>query len=163
MSTASGGPHPRRSSEGGERGGRPAAVRASDAEREETVAALQRSLGEGRLELDETDTRMTAAYAARYRHELACLLEDLPEVGGTARPPGRTRRPAAVVAALALGLGLLSGVAVGGLGVLSAQAGQHPAVGGSHGLGSGQPWSHERGPRDGAPAPVSFWHPPREV
>jgi hypothetical protein len=163
MLIVAGGPQPRRAAEGGEPGGRPAGVRASDAEREDTVTVLQRALGEGRLELDETDTRMTAAYAARYRHELACLLEDLPDTGGTARPPGRTGRPAAVVAALALGLGLVSGVAVGGVGVLTAEAGQHHAAGGSHGLGPGQPWSGQRGPRDGVPAPVSFWHPPREV
>jgi hypothetical protein len=163
MPIVSAGSQPRRTSEEREPGGRPAAVRASDAEREETVAVLQRALGEGRLELDETDTRMGAAYAARYRHELVSLLDDLPDTGGTARPSSQTGRPAAVVAALALGLGLLSGAAIGGLGVLTAQAGQHHVVGGSHGLGPGQPWSHQRDPRDAMPAPVSFWHPPREV
>jgi hypothetical protein len=58
-------------------------LRASDAEREDTVVVLQRALGEGRLDVDETDTRITAAYAARHRHELAALVADLP---GTARP-----------------------------------------------------------------------------
>ena len=140
---------------------RPAAVRASDAEREDTVAVLQRALGEGRLDLDETDTRMTAAYAARYRHELASLLDDLPDTEETGRPSVPTRRSATAVAALALGLGLLSGVAAGGLGVLTAQAGHHHVVGEDH--GPGHPGPHQLGPRDGAPPPVSFWHPPREV
>src|SRR3954464_6724290 len=45
-------------------------VRASDAEREETVARLHQALGEGRLDLDETETRVAAAYAARYRDDL---------------------------------------------------------------------------------------------
>jgi hypothetical protein len=138
-------------------------VRASDAEREDTAAVLQRALGEGRLDLDETDTRLIAVYAARYRHELVSLLDDLPDTGETGRPSKPAGRPVAVVAALALGLGLLSGVAVGGLGVLTVQAGQHHAVERSHGLGPGQPWAHQLGPHDAVPGPVSFWHPPREV
>lgn len=149
--------------DGGEPGVRPVGVRASDAEREDTAAVLQRALGEGRLDLDETDARLTAAYAARYRHELVPLLDDLPDTGGTRRASVPIGRPATVAAAVALGLGLLSGVAIGGLGVLTVQSGQHHVVDGSHGLGPGQPWAHQLGPRDGVPAPVSFWHPPREV
>ena len=52
--------------------------RASDAERADTVARLHHALGAGRLDLAETDERVTAAYAARHRHELADLLADLP-------------------------------------------------------------------------------------
>jgi hypothetical protein len=64
---------------------RPAAgsVRASDAEREAVVAALHAALGEGRLDLTETESRVTAAYAARDRADLPPLLTDLP--GGTGR------------------------------------------------------------------------------
>jgi hypothetical protein len=64
---------------------RPAAgsVRASDAEREAVVAALHAALGEGRLDLAETESRVIAAYAARVRADLSPLLTDLP--GGTAR------------------------------------------------------------------------------
>ncbi len=52
---------------------------ASDAEREDTVAELHRALGAGRLNLAETDTRVAAAYAARYRSDLPALLVDLPQ------------------------------------------------------------------------------------
>jgi hypothetical protein len=54
-------------------------VRASDAEREDTVATLHQALGAGRLDLAETETRVAAAYAARYRSELPDLLADLPQ------------------------------------------------------------------------------------
>ena len=56
-----------------------APVRASDAEREATGAALHRALGEGRPDLDETEARVSATYAATYRGELSPLLADLPE------------------------------------------------------------------------------------
>ena len=57
--------------------------RASDAERADTAARHHEALGAGRLDLAETDDRVTAAYAARHRHELAALLADLP-AGDTA-------------------------------------------------------------------------------
>lgn len=53
-------------------------VRASDADREETVNQLQRGLGQGRLTVDEFDERVQAAYAARTLGELAELTRDLP-------------------------------------------------------------------------------------
>lgn len=53
-------------------------VRASDAEREDTVARLHHALGEGRLDLAETEVRVAAAYVARYRSELPPLLAALP-------------------------------------------------------------------------------------
>ena len=56
----------------------PVTPRASDAERADTVARLHEALGAGRLDLAETDERVAAAYAARYRHELTALLADLP-------------------------------------------------------------------------------------
>ena len=56
----------------------PGALRASDAEREATVATLHQALGEGRLDIAETDQRVSAAYTARYREELPALLADLP-------------------------------------------------------------------------------------
>ena len=59
----------------------PPALRASDAEREETVALLHHALGEGRLDLAETEVRVAAAYAARHRDELPPLLADLPGAG----------------------------------------------------------------------------------
>jgi hypothetical protein len=54
-------------------------IRASDAEREQVVEILHRALGEGRLDLDETDTRVAAAYATAYRGELPSLIADLPD------------------------------------------------------------------------------------
>ncbi|WP_324275451.1 DUF1707 domain-containing protein [Blastococcus brunescens] len=53
-------------------------VRASDADREETVRQLQRGLSQGRLTVDEFDERVQAAYAARTLGELAELTHDLP-------------------------------------------------------------------------------------
>jgi hypothetical protein len=54
------------------------AVRASDAEREQTVALLQRSFADGRLTLPELKERAGAAYAARTRAQLGGLTADLP-------------------------------------------------------------------------------------
>lgn len=59
-------------------------VRASDAERESVVGLLHRALGEGRLDLHETEDRVAAAYAAVHREELPALLDDLPQQEGTA-------------------------------------------------------------------------------
>ena len=53
-------------------------VRASDAERELTVERLQRAMGEGRLDSDEFERRVAAAYTAATRGELADLTRDLP-------------------------------------------------------------------------------------
>ena len=53
-------------------------VRASDAEREATVARLQTAVGEGRLDLDEFGQRVEAAYTAASTAELDRLLADLP-------------------------------------------------------------------------------------
>jgi Domain of unknown function (DUF1707) len=58
--------------------GQPSPMRASNAEREDTVARLHQALGEGRLDLAETEERVAATYAAQYRSELAPLLADLP-------------------------------------------------------------------------------------
>jgi Domain of unknown function (DUF1707) len=55
-----------------------AAVRASDAEREQTVALLQRSYADGRLALAELEERAGAAYAAQTRAQLRDLTADLP-------------------------------------------------------------------------------------
>jgi hypothetical protein len=73
-------------------------MRASDAEREETVAALRAAAGEGRLTVEELDERTTAAYAAVTRGDLARLLHDLPVAlppapqpkGRGPKLPGRT-------------------------------------------------------------------------
>jgi hypothetical protein len=113
-----------------ERGQDHSAGPASDAEREEVVARLHHALGEGRLDLAETEERV-AAYAATHGDDLLPLLLDIPTgatttseappwtaiwalvvwrarsvVWGTDRaggpPDARQLRLAAVIAALAL-------------------------------------------------------------
>ena len=54
------------------------AVRASDAEREQTVAQLQRNFADGRLTQTELEERAGAAYAAQTRTQLRALTADLP-------------------------------------------------------------------------------------
>ncbi len=53
-------------------------VRASDADRERAVAALQRHTADGRLTLDEFGERVSRALAAATHGELADLIRDLP-------------------------------------------------------------------------------------
>lgn len=53
-------------------------VRASDAERERTVASLRRAYAAGRLTLDELERRIARAYDATWRTELRALTRDLP-------------------------------------------------------------------------------------
>jgi Domain of unknown function (DUF1707) len=57
---------------------RPPRIRVSHAERAATVTRLQHALVEGRLDLAETDERVTAAFAARYDSDLQLLVSDLP-------------------------------------------------------------------------------------
>ncbi|MGH3254227.1 MAG: DUF1707 SHOCT-like domain-containing protein [Streptosporangiaceae bacterium] len=64
------------------------AVRASDAEREQAVALLQRSFADGRLALAELEERVGAAYAARTRGQLRDLTADLPAVEQHLPRPG---------------------------------------------------------------------------
>src|SRR5215212_7004063 len=68
------------------------ALRASDAERERTAAALRRHHVDGRLDTDELQDRLGRCYAARTEEDLRALLADLPaEHHAPARPPGRAR------------------------------------------------------------------------
>ncbi len=70
-------------------GGPAGRVRASDAERERLVEQLREHFEAGRLDGEEFNERMEAAFAARFRDELPGLLADLPS-GGT----GQERAPA---------------------------------------------------------------------
>lgn len=56
-------------------------LRVSDAERESTAETLRDACAAGRLDPAELDERLTAAYAARTRGDLADLLADLPPAG----------------------------------------------------------------------------------
>jgi len=62
------------------------AVRASDAEREHTVALLRDGFTDGRLTQDELEERAAAAYAARTSTELSDLTVDLPTHEQPPRP-----------------------------------------------------------------------------
>jgi hypothetical protein len=53
-------------------------IRASDQDRQRTVAALERHTGAGRLTLDEFAQRVDAACAARTLGELGAIVGDLP-------------------------------------------------------------------------------------
>lgn len=53
-------------------------LRASDREREDTVTQLREHEAAGRLDVDELEERVGAAYAARTRGDLSTLLRDLP-------------------------------------------------------------------------------------
>jgi Domain of unknown function (DUF1707) len=68
------------------------AVRASDAEREQTVALLRGHVVEGRLTLEEFSERLDSAYVARTREELEALTHDLPIAAPESLPQSR-RRP----------------------------------------------------------------------
>ena len=76
----------------------PADLRASDADRERYVEVLRESYAEGRLQADEYEERMDAAYRARTYAELAPLLQDLPvPPGAVPSPPLPAARPVADV------------------------------------------------------------------
>src|SRR4051812_26085105 len=64
-------------------------VRASDAEREEVVTALRAHAGDGRLDVEELDQRIGAAYSAKTRRELTVLTDDLPRAPRAPRHEGR--------------------------------------------------------------------------
>jgi hypothetical protein len=69
-------------------------LRASDADRERAVLTLGRAAGDGRLDVDELEERLQAAYAARTHGELDTLLAD---VGGMIAP-GSAPAPAPATA-----------------------------------------------------------------
>jgi DUF1707 SHOCT-like domain len=64
----------------------PSAVRASDAEREQLVAALEHAFVAGRLTASELEERAGAAQQARTREQLQVLTGDLPAAAPAATP-----------------------------------------------------------------------------
>ncbi|TNY37161.1 DUF1707 SHOCT-like domain-containing protein [Thermomonospora catenispora] len=64
----------------------PRDLRASDADRERVAQALREAAGDGRINLEELEERLTAAYSARTYGELEALTRDLP-VSGTGAVP----------------------------------------------------------------------------
>ncbi|WP_326701622.1 DUF1707 domain-containing protein [Streptomyces sp. NBC_01754] len=70
-------------------------MRASDAERERIAETLREAVAEGRLQMDEFEQRLDAAYKARTHRELEPLISDLPAPGGVVAPaPGGSSVPA---------------------------------------------------------------------
>jgi hypothetical protein len=63
----------------------PSRLRISDEDRHQVAEVLRRAAGEGRIDLDELDQRLEAAYAAKTYGELVPLTVDLP-VHGTTHP-----------------------------------------------------------------------------
>jgi len=70
-------------------------TRASDADRDRTVAALREHLAAGRLTVEEFDERMDKAYAAKTLGELDSLMADLPETDPGQPPDAPAYRSAA--------------------------------------------------------------------
>ncbi|WP_330175638.1 DUF1707 domain-containing protein [Streptomyces sp. NBC_01498] len=70
-------------------------MRASDSERERVAELLREAVAEGRIDMEEFDTRLDAAFKARTHGELQPLVRDLPAPGSTgdlARPGIDDRR-----------------------------------------------------------------------
>lgn len=82
----------------------PARMRVSDAQRHEVAEVLRVAAGEGRLDLDELDARLEAAFAARTYADLAPLTSDL--LPARATPPPAPPAPASTQER---GLAILSG------------------------------------------------------
>jgi hypothetical protein len=79
-------------------------LRVSDAEREQVVDRLRAAAGEGRLQVEELEQRIDAAYAARTRGDLATLERDLPARGPRAREREDFRHHLSVFLAVNAGL-----------------------------------------------------------
>jgi hypothetical protein len=70
-------------------------IRASDADRDRTVAALREHLAAGRLTIEEFDERLDKACAAKTLGELDSLMADLPETDPGQLPGALADRSAA--------------------------------------------------------------------
>jgi hypothetical protein len=79
-------------------------MRASDDDRQRTVAELERHTGAGRLTLDEFAERARLAHGAQTLAELAAVVRDLPAEAraGSENPPGRELYAILAIAAFAL-------------------------------------------------------------
>jgi hypothetical protein len=83
-------------------------MRASDADREQVVAALQRHTAAGRLTLAEFSERVDAALASRTHAELAAVVHDLPADSTVDHAAGARQL------ALAFAVALLALLVIGG-------------------------------------------------
>jgi hypothetical protein len=80
-------------------------LRAGDADRQRVADRLRRAHDEGRLDLEEFDERVTAAYAARTFGDLEALTADLPPERAPVPVPARRPAPAPDRAAMAAWVG----------------------------------------------------------
>lgn len=72
----------------------PSMLRISDEDRHKVAEVLREAAGEGRIDLDELDERLEAAYRAKTYGELVPITADLPAHGtGRAAAPRPTSRP----------------------------------------------------------------------
>ncbi|HET9421159.1 MAG TPA: DUF1707 domain-containing protein [Nocardioides sp.] len=76
----------------------PEQLRVSDDDRHRVAEVLREAAGEGRIDLEELDQRLEAAYAAKVYADLVPILADLPgshlpAVSGTAAPVARVSGP----------------------------------------------------------------------
>jgi hypothetical protein len=102
-------------------------MRASDADRDDAADRLRVAAGEGRLDPDELDERLTGVYGARWCSELVALVSDVtPPAARVMRPGFVHRAPARVnvmaVASLVSGLfwmGWLGSIAAIPLGLIA--------------------------------------------
>jgi hypothetical protein len=77
-------------------------IRASDDERDQVVALLQRGFSDGRLTQPELEERVGAALAARTRDQLQALTADLPGTDVQPEPPVMGLEPWLLVLLLVL-------------------------------------------------------------
>src|ERR1700734_3396920 len=86
-----------------------ASLRASDADREQSLAALREHMVAGRLTLEEFCARVDAALRAGGAGELAQLHDDLPDALGTSAGPRVSARPCLAMWCGAAGSGCAGG------------------------------------------------------
>ena len=94
----------------------PGHLRVSDAERSAVVDLLQRHAGEGRLTLDEFESRVDEAMAARTGDDLTAVLRDLPPVAGRSssvrRSTSRSSPLVGVASPFLMLLGILAAISL---------------------------------------------------
>jgi hypothetical protein len=97
-----------------ERTVRDRSMRASDADRERTADTLREQAGEGRLEPDELEERLEAAYSAKTLADLDGLVADLPVTQTRNRPQEHSWpfSPAFAIIATVIAVSLLAGHAI---------------------------------------------------
>lgn len=113
----------------------PSQLRISDADRHRVSEVLREAAGEGRIDLEELEERLEAAYAARTYADLVPITRDLP-AGATGRLPERAADAVPVYAAGASHteerhLAILSGLGRTGVWTVPARLTVHCFMGGA--------------------------------